>query len=356
MKPSTTRKETKTLIGLLCLFCLAMPVASASANIVLNELMYHPPQIVDDNYEFLELYNTGTSAVNLQNWVIDGIGFTFPAGASIGPNAYLVLAKDPNSVQSAFGFLPTYTYTGKLSNSGEAIKLLDANGVVVDEVDYLTVPPWPVLPDEEGPSLERIDPTLNGNTPRNWRASIAPAGHTIGALNSVNAVGLPPWISNVSNGTVQPGTPITVTATVQDATTVNLTYIINFGAAVVIPMRDDGLSGDGAAGDGVYGATIPFQSVNTLIRYQINVTGPTGAMRYPRTDDSVNYTGTYIEDTPPLTGLPVVHWFIDPNDYTNAVATCQTDVCYPSLVYYNGTLYDGMQIHARGNTARSWPK
>ena len=29
---------------------------------------------------------------------------------------------------------------------------------------------------------------------------------------------------------------------------------------------------------------------------------------------------------------------------------------YPALVYYNGTLYDGMQIHARGNTSRSWPK
>ncbi len=130
--------KTRVAVGLLCLCSMAMLVASASAGVVLNELMYHPPQIVDDNYEFLELYNTGASAVNLQNWVIDGIGFTFPAGASIGPNAYLVLAKDPNSVQSAFGFLPTYTYTGKLSNSGEAIKLLDANGIVVDEVDYTT--------------------------------------------------------------------------------------------------------------------------------------------------------------------------------------------------------------------------
>ena len=225
MKKLLTTSKIRVAVGLLCLCILSMLVASASANVVISEMMYHPPQLLDDQYEFLELYNTGSSAVDLQNWVIDGIGFTFPAGASIGPNAYLLLAKDPNAVQSAYGFLPSYTYTGKLSNSGETIKILDATGVVVDEVGYTTDPPWPVTPDEGGPSLERIDPTLNGNTPRNWHASIAAAGHTAGALNSVNAVGLPPWIENVQHGTAQQGTPITVTASVLDATTVNLKYI-----------------------------------------------------------------------------------------------------------------------------------
>ena len=77
-------------------------------------------------------------------------------------------------------------------------------------------------------------------------------------------------------------------------------------------MLDDGLSGDGAAGDGVYGATILAQPLNTLIRYRIDVAGATGVMGFPRNDDSVNYTGTYLEDTSIITGLPVVHWLIDP--------------------------------------------
>ena len=356
LRPTSREIALKTITGLLCLFTFLVPAASTFANVVISEIMYHPPQRLDDQYEFLELYNTAASEINLQDWVIDGIGFTFPVGASIGPNEYLVLASDSNAFQATYGFEPNYVYTGKLRNYGETLKVLDANSIVVDEVDYGTYPPWPVTPDELGPSLERIDPTQNGNTPRNWRASIAPAEHTAGALNSVNAAGLPPWISDVQHGTVEPNTPITVTALVEDANTVSLTYIIDFTSPVIVSMLDDGLNGDGAAGDDVYGVTIPAQSVNTLIRYRIDATGVTGTMGFPRSDDTVNYTGTFIEDTPPLTGIPVFHWFIDSSDYDSALATALTDQMYPALFYYNGTLYDGVQIHVRGGSARYWYK
>ena len=117
MKELLATTKIKAIIGLLCFSSLVMTVASASANVVISEIMYHPPQLLDEEYEFLELCNTGASTVNLQNWSIDGIGFTFPTGATIGAGAYMVLAKDANHFQAAYGFAPAYVYTGKLSNS-----------------------------------------------------------------------------------------------------------------------------------------------------------------------------------------------------------------------------------------------
>ena len=349
MKELLTTAKVKIMFILLCLCSLAMPVATASAAVVINEIMYHPVSDMDED-EFLELYNTGGAAVDLNSWSIDGIGFTFGPGASIGPGAYIVLANDAARFLAKYGFAPDYVYDGRLSNSGELLRVLDANETEIDSFTYGSLPPWSVTPDGEGPSLERIDPTLSGDTARNWHASTAAAKHTAKAVNSVNAVGLPPWITNVQHGTVQAGIATTVTSFVVDATTVNLTYVINFGTPVTIAMLDDGLSGDGGAGDGVYGATIPAQPVSTLIRYRIDATAATRSMGFPRNDDTVTYTGGYIEDTSVITGLTLFHWLMAQADYDYIVAnTADTALARPALLYYNGTVYD-VNVHARGAT------
>ena len=52
MKELLTMAKVKVIIGLLCLFSLQMLVASASANVVISEIMYHPPQISTNNMSF----------------------------------------------------------------------------------------------------------------------------------------------------------------------------------------------------------------------------------------------------------------------------------------------------------------
>ena len=72
-------------------------------------------------------------------------------------------------------------------------------------------------------------------------------------------------------------------------------------------------------------------------------------MGFPRNDDTVTYTGYYIPDTSVITGLPLFHWLMATADYNYIVAnTLDTDPCRPALLYYNGTLYDGVTVHARG--------
>ncbi|RLE20147.1 MAG: hypothetical protein DRJ50_11195, partial [Actinobacteria bacterium] len=338
------------LVGLLA------PWSSGAADVVITELMYHPPSDLDGD-EFIELLNTGVTEVDLQDWCFEGVDLCFPPGATILAGGQLVLAHDATQFETTYGFPPDHVYAARLDNSGERIALRDAALLLVDEVRYLDVPPWAVTPDGLGPSLELVDPTQDNSTPRNWRASIAGAGHSVGAVNSVDTPGLPPWIEETTH-TIDPlpGTPVVVTARVHDASTVELYYLIDFGTELTLSMLDDGASQDGAAGDGIYGASIPGEPQGTLIRYRINASGATGSMDFPRDDDTVTYDGTAVQDPALTSNLPVFWWFMDPDDYAQSLAHRNTDELEPAVLYHNGTLFDGIQVRVRGQSARGYVK
>ncbi|MBN1675755.1 MAG: chitobiase/beta-hexosaminidase C-terminal domain-containing protein [Kiritimatiellae bacterium] len=168
--------------------------------VIINEIMYNPDKTShpsDLSYEFIELLNVSGSAVRLYDpanpgnrWDLDGaVDYTFPAGAEIPAGGYaLVVATNaadfrathniPSGVQ-VFG-----PYSGVLDNGGESVKLWrpdtpDPDGVpriLVDRVQYNDNSPWPESADGDGPSLERIAPSLYGNDPANWSASLAADG------------------------------------------------------------------------------------------------------------------------------------------------------------------------------------
>ena len=339
---------------------LGLLSTAVRADVLISEIMYHPlsDKAAD---EYVEIYNSGVSTVDISNWCFDGVNFCFPgAGATIDPSQFLVIAKDAVQFNATYGLPADYEFQTlpdtSLADGGERLALVDGTFAIVDEVIYDDQPPWPVTPDGLGPSLELIDPAQDNSTPRNWHASVT-AGGTPRATNSVDSVGLPPWIDNVQHTqNVMPLDPIVVTATVLDATSVDLTYKIDFGGETTIAMLDDGASNDGAAADGVYGATIPGQPMGALVRYRISTSGATGAIEFPRDDDTVTYDGTVVLDPALTSQLPILHWFIDPLDYQDALDHKWTDLTEPAVLFYDGVLYDGVETRIRGQTARDWPK
>jgi hypothetical protein len=160
--------------------------------------MYHP---VDPNDEYVELYNPLTTRVDLGPadvaWRLDGaVDFDFPVGLSIPAGGRLVLVGfDPavetsrlNAFTAAYkaGPLTAGTtivgpWTGGLSNAGERLALeksqpgADPNDpvawVVVDEVIYSDIAPWPTGPDGQGDALQRVylDQNHAGTDPTNWK-------------------------------------------------------------------------------------------------------------------------------------------------------------------------------------------
>ncbi len=152
------------LMGLLVVEGLA-----DDSDIVINEIMYHPASDRPSE-EYIELYNRGSSPVDLSGWYFsDGIRFTFPPATILEPDSYLVVASDQARIRGKYGIHNvTGNYLGELSNSGERIALSNARGILVDEVTYADSFPWPVAADEMGPSLECINPFLDNNAARNW--------------------------------------------------------------------------------------------------------------------------------------------------------------------------------------------
>ena len=137
--------------------------------------MYNPPSGSGGmSAEFIEVMNTGTSAVDLGGYSFQGMNFIFPAGLVLGPGARMVLANNnaPATFAATYpGVVVTGFYGGSLDNGGERLALLDASRRTVVSVDYDDEGEWPTSPDGNGPSLEIIDPTGNPNTPINWKAS-----------------------------------------------------------------------------------------------------------------------------------------------------------------------------------------
>jgi hypothetical protein len=167
--------------------------------------MYHP---LEDNEEYIELYNPTASTVYLENsegpWRLDGaVEYTFPTGTSIDADSRLVVVGfDPVTEENRLNaFIAAYNtgsltggvqivgpWTGSLSNSNERLSLeyplppdkpgLSVCWVIADEVNYADVAPWPEAADGAGDCLQRIfsDQYHSGNSPDNWQAEAPTPG------------------------------------------------------------------------------------------------------------------------------------------------------------------------------------
>ncbi len=140
--------------------------------------MYHPPgttTLSSDEFEFLELKNVAPTNLDLSGLhFTNGISYTFPVGTFLAPGHFFVLVSDPAGFTNRYpGIEVDGTYSGKLSNSGETLTLVDVNGAPVFSISYGTQPPWPSSPDGTGFSLVPVNPNLNPDpsNPLNWRAS-----------------------------------------------------------------------------------------------------------------------------------------------------------------------------------------
>jgi len=148
-----------------------------TGNLKVTEIQYHPldsDSVSDNEFEFLELKNIGTTPVNLsQANFTSGLIYTFPLGVIIDPGKFLVLASNRQEFNNRYGFMPDGEYSGQLDNGREQIVLYAASADTILTMQYSDQIPWPQTADGDGYSLVPTDnnPTGDQNNPLNWRSS-----------------------------------------------------------------------------------------------------------------------------------------------------------------------------------------
>ena len=384
------------------------PAFSGGGDLVITEIMYQPAkgrylQSIDPLWgdrsfwnegddssgEFIELYNRSSSTVDLSNWELvdeDGLLYEFLPGTSLNQSSYLVVCSDATAIASRFAItnvVGNFTTAGnRLSDGGERITLVNSNGVVVDVVRYNDSPPWPIAPDQNGVSLECMDPLSDNSQAANWRAYRGLYTQTTvgidtflnrgspGNTNSVIFSGLPPFV-DISDFEHSPKRPtssdiVTIAAevtgneTIADVTLYYEVYTAPYQSptqTASVTMYDDGTNGDEIAGDGIYGALIPAKASQTLVRYKVTAEDVFGrSWTYPDSVEPNPNRAYFVYNGEEETNLPA-YFLIVPQSTLNALnADIWTHEYFDATLVVEGIVYDHVGIHYRGRGWRSHPK
>ena len=149
-----------------------------TVGIVLSEINYNPylptaselaaiPGLSSDDFEFVELYNANpTASINLNGYQLT-VGVTFSVGnVTLAPGERAVIVEDAAAFEARYGtgINVLGEWSGRLSNSGENLTLLNGLGVELVSMDYGDSDPWAISSDGVGATLVLADAA---NTPAN---------------------------------------------------------------------------------------------------------------------------------------------------------------------------------------------
>ena len=114
-----------------------------------TELHFEPSDEQGD-VEFIEIANVTSARVDISGWQVTGAQrLTLPAGTELDPRAALVICKDKAALKKAFDVEAVATFSGKLKNGGDTVRIEDPDGLVADEVTY----------DKTDPEIEKASGT-----------------------------------------------------------------------------------------------------------------------------------------------------------------------------------------------------
>ena len=308
-------------------------------SVIINEIHYNPGPdgAVDPDAEFLELYNTTASDINLSGASFVGFTLVFAEGTTLGAGQYAIVSPSTAIAQSTWGVTPIAQFAaGGLSGAGELIQLVAADGTVIDEVSYLDQSPWPAGPDGNGPSLELRSPTLDNSLVASW--GVSNGNPTPGAANSILGTDAPPPITSILVSPALPNESFSISANIAGATTATLVYKIGLaGAEQSVAMTN--------VGD-LWTGTLPGQEAGQLVRYRI-----VSDVAVAPFNDSITFFSLVVANTNIVDNtLPVVQFWVDEAQFVELTTTDLrlTNTKIPAVVAFGNQVFENATVRVRG--------
>lgn len=171
----------------------ALPAAGGAGNILFSEVLFDAQSPAP---EFVEIYNHGTVAVNLQQLFINAPGrdtARIPLSRTqrlLMPGQYMALTRDPDALCryytcNARENLLQVSGLPALPNEGGDLALYSADDRLLDLLHYSPDMQSPLAGDAKGVSLERLSFEQAAGDPGNWHPAAVTAGYaTPGSANS----------------------------------------------------------------------------------------------------------------------------------------------------------------------------
>lgn len=155
----------------------------AQGDVIINEFMYDPPS---GQAEYVELKNTSSKILNLQDWELGDEGGTDVisfGNLTLEADSFVVISPDTTALFNEYGNRAFVDMSGlaSLNNGGDVVQLNTDNGTQADSLRY--TPEW----GGEDVALERRSATTSATFQENWGNSPNALGGTPGQFNEITA-------------------------------------------------------------------------------------------------------------------------------------------------------------------------
>ncbi|MDD5026756.1 MAG: lamin tail domain-containing protein [Candidatus Peribacteraceae bacterium] len=187
----TPCRRLRTTLFAVALLWSASFIPSAYAQVVISEVMWMGSDLSTYD-EWVEITSTNEARISIEGWTLTTLAsngsetpiIEFPLGEALEPGQYFVISKygaDRSRMSHESDFVAA---TMSLPNTKLLLRLRDASGAIIDEVDDGAGDPFAGANPAGGgskASMERIDLLLFGTSKDNWRTAVLSCGFKEGS-------------------------------------------------------------------------------------------------------------------------------------------------------------------------------